>query len=140
MKKMVIAGIVASMGLGAAAHAAGTHLNYQSHMYEVDGSGVEGKVFFRPDGDGGIQVTADVTGATGEHAFSVHEGLCRYLDNDDGPDMLIFQREAVFEMDPIVNNESVSSIDTDLGTLFNYPHSFAIHDEDGEVISCGLVS
>jgi len=140
MKKMVIAGIVASLGMGVAAHAESTHLKYQSHMYEVNGSGVEGTVLFHPAEGGGIKVTADISGNSGELPFSIHQGLCRYLDNDNGPDMLIFRKESIFEMDPVVGGASESVIDTDLETLFNYPHSFAIHNQDGEVISCGLVS
>jgi len=66
---MVSADIVASLGMGVAAHAESTHLKYLSYMHVVDSSGFECTILLHPTEGSGINTNTTISGNGGELPF-----------------------------------------------------------------------
>jgi len=142
MKKIMLASVVAGLGMGlvgtAMAQDLGSYAKWRTDIQERQGSGINGEAVFAPQGGGKMQVTIDAANADGMSA-GIHTGVCRFANDGEGaPEFLAFSGEPAIGLSDMSGGTSTTTIDLTVEAMMGSPHSVAIHD-GGNVVACGNI-
>jgi len=142
MKKILLASVVAGVGMGLAGTAVaqdlGSYAKWRTDIMERQGSGINGEAIFAPQGGGKMEVGIDAENADGMSA-GIHAGICRFANDGEGaPEHLAFNAEPAIALSDVSGGTSATTVDLTVEAMMGNPHSIAIH-EDGEVVACGNI-